>query len=89
MTANSNRIFTNPTNNQTISEVSPPLGLADGTLKHVQVSLKEWCSGSNNECASGSVLKLKLTGASNPSSTRAPKESFKINIYTQDGYFTD
>ncbi len=58
-------------------------------MKHIVVTLKEWCSGANNECSSESIINIKISGANNPSSTRAPKESFKIVIETDEGYCTD
>jgi hypothetical protein len=41
------------------------------------------------ECAGGTILSIKLTGVTNPPSTRLPKNFFKIIITTVDGYFTD
>lgn len=64
-------------------------GDGDSAANHVTYTFKEWCSNGKTECAMGTILSIKLTGVTNPSSTRLPKNFFKIIITTFDGYFTD
>ncbi len=64
-------------------------GDGDSTATHVTYTFREWCSNGATECSGGTTLSIKLTGVTNPPSTRLPKNFFKIIITTFDGYFTD